>query len=84
MKSASITVKLPEPVKTRLDRLAKTTHRSRSSLVSSAVEEMLSVEEWQIQGIKEAIHEADSGNLLAHEEIKLEWEARRRAHQVGK
>ncbi len=77
MKSASITVKLPEPVKNRLDRLAKATHRSRSSLVSSAVEEMLSVEEWQIQGIKEALCEADSGNLIAHEEIKLEWEARR-------
>ena len=76
MKSASITVKLPEPVKNRLDRLAKATHRSRSSLVSSAVEEMLSVEEWQVQGIKEAIHEADSCNMIAHEEIKLEWEAR--------
>lgn len=55
MKNATITVKLPEPVKTRLDRLAKATHRSRSSLVSSAVEERLSVEEWQIQGIKYAI-----------------------------
>jgi len=77
MKSASVTVKLPEPVKTRLDHLAKATHRSRSSLVSAAVEEMLSVEEWQIQGIREAIQDADSGNLIAHEEIKLEWETRR-------
>ncbi|KAF0219717.1 MAG: CopG family transcriptional [Geobacteraceae bacterium] len=76
MKSASITVKLPEPVKTRLDRLAKATHRSRSSLVSSAVEEMLSVEEWQIQGVKEALREADSGHMTAHEEIKQEWETR--------
>ncbi len=74
MRSATITVKLPEPVKARLDRLAKTTRRSRSSLVSSAVEELLSVEEWQIQGIKEALREADSGNLIAHEEIKQEWE----------
>jgi len=81
MKNATITVKLPEPVKTRLDHLAKATHRSRSSLVSSAVEEMLSVEEWLIQGIKQALQEADSGNLIAHEEIKMEWETRR-AHQV--
>jgi predicted transcriptional regulator len=83
MRSSSITVKLPEPVKTRLDRLAKATHRSRSSLVSSAVEEMLSVEEWQIQGIIEALQEADTDNLIAHEEIKKEWETRR-ARQVDK
>jgi len=83
MRSSSITVKLPEPVKTRLDRLAKATHRSRSSLVSSAVEEMLSVEEWQIQGIIEALQEADTDNLIAHEEIKQEWETRR-ARQVDK
>jgi RHH-type transcriptional regulator, rel operon repressor / antitoxin RelB len=83
MRSSSITVTLPEPVKTRLDRLAKATHRSRSSLVSSAVEEMLSVEEWQIQGIIEALQEADTDNLIAHEEIKQEWETRR-AHQMDK
>jgi RHH-type transcriptional regulator, rel operon repressor / antitoxin RelB len=83
MKSATVTIKLPEPVKTRLDHLAKTTHRSRSSLVSAAVEEMLSVEEWQLQGIRDALQEADSGNLIAHEEIKLEWETRR-ARQMDK
>jgi predicted transcriptional regulator len=77
MKNASVTVKLPEPVKNRLDRLAKATHRSRSSLVASAVLEMLSVEEWQIQGIKDAMLEADSGNMIAHEDIKHEWETRR-------
>jgi len=81
MKNASVTVKLPEPVKNRLDRLAKATHRSRSSLVASAVLEMLSVEEWQIQGIKDAMLEADSGNMIAHEDIKHEWEMRR-AHKV--
>lgn len=83
MRSASISVKLPEPVKARLDHLAKTTHRSRSSLISSAVEDMLSVEEWQVKGIREALEEANSGNLIAHEDIKLEWETRR-AGQVDK
>lgn len=81
MRSATITVKLPEPVKARLDRLAKTTRRSRSAIVSSAVEELLSVEEWQIQGITDALREAESGNLITHEEIKQEWETRR-AHHV--
>ena len=83
MKSASVTIKLPEQIKVRLDHLARTTHRSRSSLVSAAVEEMLSVEEWQLQGIRDAIQEADSGDLIAHEEIKLEWETRR-ARNVDK
>jgi len=83
MKSASVTVKLSEPIKTRLDHLAKATHRSRSSLVSSAIEQMLTAEEWQVQGIKEAMQEADSGNMMAHEDVKLEWETRR-ANQVDK
>ncbi len=83
MKSSSVTFKLPDSVKVRLDSLARTTHRSRSSLIASAVEEMLSVEEWQIQGVEEALREADSGNLIAPDEIKLEWEARR-ARQVDK
>jgi predicted transcriptional regulator len=83
MKGASVTVTLPGSVKTRLDYLAKTTHRSRSALVSAAVEEMLSVEEWQLQGIRDAIQEADTGDLIAHEEITLEWETRR-ARQMDK
>ena len=77
MRSTSISVKLPEPIKVRLDHLAKSTHRSRSALITNAVEEMLSVEEWQIKGIRDAMDEADSGNLIAHEDIKLEWETRR-------
>jgi len=77
MRSTSISIKLPEPVKARLDHLAKATHRSRSSLIATAVEEMLSVEEWQIKGIREAMEEADSGNLIAHKDIRLEWETRR-------
>jgi predicted transcriptional regulator len=77
MKNASVTVRLPETVKNRLDRLAEAKQRSRSSLVASAILEMLSVEEWQIQGIKDAMMEADSGNLFAHEDIKHEWETRR-------
>ncbi len=83
MRSGSISVKLPEPVKVRLDYLARATHRSRSSLITTAVEELLSVEEWQLKGIREALAEADSGNLIAHEDIKLEWETRR-AGQVDK
>lgn len=83
MKSSSVTVKLSDTVKVRLDHLARATHRSRSSLIASAVEEMLSVEEWQIQGIEDALREADSGNLIAHDEIKHEWETRR-ARQVDK
>jgi RHH-type transcriptional regulator, rel operon repressor / antitoxin RelB len=83
MRSTSISVKLPEPTKVRLDHLARATHRSRSALITTAVEEMLSVEEWQIKGIREALEEADSGNLIAHEEIKLEWETRL-AGQVDK
>lgn len=58
-------------------------NKSHHPHAATAVEEMLSVEELQIKGIREALEEADSGNLIAHEDIKLEWETRR-AGQVVK
>ena len=58
----------------------RTIKKASITVKPSAVEEMLSVDEWQIQGIKTALHEADSCNLIAHEEIKLEWETRRARH----
>ena len=56
----------------RLETLAKTTHTSKSSLATQALEEFLTVQEWHIQAIKEGITAADKGDIVSHKEALAE------------
>ncbi|MGH6905677.1 MAG: CopG family ribbon-helix-helix protein [Geminicoccaceae bacterium] len=44
-----------------LDELAEATRRSRTELVEQALEQYLEIQRWQIDGVREAIDEADRG-----------------------
>jgi RHH-type transcriptional regulator, rel operon repressor / antitoxin RelB len=76
--SATMTIRLDPELKTRLDRLAAATNRSKSFLASQAVREFIEINEWQIQEIKAAIKEADEGDFATPEEeaaIFNKWSA---------
>ncbi|MEW7985459.1 MAG: ribbon-helix-helix protein, CopG family [Candidatus Thiodiazotropha endolucinida] len=66
--SATMTIRLDPELKTRLDKLAAATHRSKSFLASEAVREFIEINEWQIQEINAAIKEADEGDFATSEE----------------
>jgi RHH-type transcriptional regulator, rel operon repressor / antitoxin RelB len=72
MSSTTFTVRVDAVVKKRLERLAKSTGRSRSFLAAEAIGEFVDVNEWQIAGIKAAIQSLDRGEAIPHEEVK-EW-----------
>ena len=72
MSSATFTVRVDSVVKKRLEKLAKSTGRSRSFLAAEAIGEFVDVNEWQIAGIKAAIQSLDRGESIPHEQIK-EW-----------
>ena len=74
MPSSTFTVRVDTTAKKRLEKLAKSTGRSRSFLAAEAINEYLDVNEWQIAGIKEAIASIDRGEGIAHEQVK-EWVA---------
>ncbi|MBV8400110.1 MAG: CopG family ribbon-helix-helix protein [Acetobacteraceae bacterium] len=74
MKSTTFTVRVDTDVKKRLERLAKSTGRSRSFLAAEAINEYLEVNEWQVAGIKRAIASLDRGEGIAHEQVK-DWVA---------
>jgi RHH-type transcriptional regulator, rel operon repressor / antitoxin RelB len=78
-KAAAINLRIEPEIKTRLEKLAKATHRSKSFLVGHALEAYLDVNEWQINGIIEAVQEADSPNAewTSHEDLRARWEAKR-------
>lgn len=69
--SATLTVRLDDQTKKRLDRLAKATARSKSFLVSTAVKGFLEINEWQVQEIKIAVETADrsGAKFIEHEEV---------------
>jgi RHH-type transcriptional regulator, rel operon repressor / antitoxin RelB len=74
MRSATFTVRIDTTVKKRLERLAKSTGRSRSFLAAEAINEYLETNEWQVSGIKRAIASLDRGEGIPHDLVK-DWVA---------
>ena len=72
MSSATFTVRVDSNVKKRLEKLAKSTGRSRSFIAAEAIGSYLDVNEWQVAGIKRAIESMDRGEGVPHERVK-EW-----------
>lgn len=78
LKAASLTVRVKPETRKRLDALARVTRRSKSFVIEEALEQYLAVNEWQIQGIQEALAAADSPDAewVEHEEVVADLEAR--------
>jgi RHH-type rel operon transcriptional repressor/antitoxin RelB len=74
MKSTTFTVRVDTSVKKRLERLAKSTGRSRSFLAAEAINEYLEFNEWQVAGIKRAIASLDRGERDSAYQVK-DWVA---------
>ena len=68
--SVTITVRLDDEVKLRLDRLAESTQRSKSFLAAEAIRAYVENNEWQIAEIEAARVEADAGAFAGDEEVK--------------
>jgi RHH-type rel operon transcriptional repressor/antitoxin RelB len=72
MPSTTFTVRVDATAKKRLEKLAKSTGRSRSFLAAEAIDEYLDINEWQVAGIKRAITSLDRGEGIPHQRVK-EW-----------
>jgi predicted transcriptional regulator len=72
MASTTFTVRVEPLVKKRLEKLAKSTGRSRSFLAAEALNEYLDVNEWQVAGVKRAIVSLDRGEGVSHEDVR-DW-----------
>jgi len=72
MPSTTFTVRVEPQVKRRLEKLAKSTGRSRSFLAAEALNEYLDVNEWQVTGVKQAMASLDRGEGVPHDEVK-DW-----------
>ena len=68
--STTMTIRLDPDLKQRLEKIAATTHRSKSFLAVEALRDFIELNEWQIDEIKTAINEADSGDFATDEDVK--------------
>ena len=68
--SSVLTLRLDAKLKNQLDRLSKSMNRSRSFVAAQAIQEYVSVNEWQIGEIKKALAEADQGDFASDKEMR--------------
>ncbi len=68
--SSVLTLRLDAKLKNQLDRLSKSMNRSRSFVAAQAIQEYVSVNEWQINEIKKGLAEADAGEFATDEEMQ--------------
>jgi predicted transcriptional regulator len=74
MASTTFTVRVDPAVKERLEKLARSTGRTRSFLAAEAIAEYLDVNEWQVSGIRRAIASLERGDGVSHDRVR-DWVA---------
>ena len=67
--STTMTIRLEDEVKDRLDRLADSTNRSKSYLAAEAIREFVETNEWQIAEIRAALKEADADDFASDKDV---------------
>lgn len=69
MPTSTFTVRVDRALKNRLEKLVKSTGRSRSFLAAEAIGDFVEANEWQIAGIKQATASLDGEEGVAHHEV---------------
>jgi RHH-type rel operon transcriptional repressor/antitoxin RelB len=67
--STTMTIRLDDDVKDRLDVLAGATQRSKSFLAAEAIRAFVETNEWQIGEIQAALKEADAGHFASDKDV---------------
>ena len=67
--STTMTVRLEDEIRERLDQLAEATQRSKSFLAAEAIRAFVETNEWQIREIRAALREADTGDFASDKDV---------------
>jgi RHH-type transcriptional regulator, rel operon repressor / antitoxin RelB len=73
-RTATITMRVRNALKKRLEKMARSTGRSRSFLATEAISAYLDDNEWQILGIAAALSSLDRGGGISHKRVR-QWVA---------
>ncbi len=67
--STTMTIRLDDEVRKRLDQLARAARRSESDLAAEAIRVFVETNEWQIGEIHAALQEAGAGDFASDEDV---------------
>ena len=67
--STTMTVRLDDEMRDRLEHLAEATRRSRSFLAAEAIREYIENNEWQVREINAGLKEADAGDFASEKDL---------------
>jgi RHH-type transcriptional regulator, rel operon repressor / antitoxin RelB len=73
-RTATITMRVRNALKKRLEKMARSTGRSRSFLATEASSAYLDDNEWQISGIAAALSSLDRGEAIPRKRVR-QWVA---------
>ena len=73
---SAFTIRISEDKQKQLDRLAKSMDRSRNWVVNQAIEQYLDLQAWQVEAIQKGIEAADRGELIPHDQVMSQIEAK--------
>ncbi len=79
--STTMTIRLDDEIKERLDQLSEATQRSKSYLAAEAIRAFVDTNAWQIREIQAALAEADASDFASDEavaRVAKKWRARAR------
>jgi RHH-type transcriptional regulator, rel operon repressor / antitoxin RelB len=65
--TTTMTVRLSQELKGKLERLAETTKRSKSYLAAEAIAEYVEANAWQVEEIRKAVEKANAGGPFVSE-----------------
>lgn len=68
--SSTLTLRLEDAVKDKLEKLAESTHRSRSFLAAEAIKAYVESNEWQITETQQAMIEADAEDFATSAQVQ--------------
>ena len=74
MASEQFSLRLSKDTKSRLEKLAQATGRTKAFLANDAIEKYLEMEAWQISAIQDGLKDVDNNNLIEYDVIKKKWE----------
>jgi len=67
--SDTLTIQLDDMTLSALDRLAEQTERSRTSLISQAVQDYVALNAWQLRKTEAGIEAADRGDFASEADL---------------
>jgi predicted transcriptional regulator len=68
-KTAPVSIRLDTALNDRVAAIAAVLDRPKSWVIEQAVQDFVAVQEWQLAAIDEGIAAADTGRVVAHEDV---------------